>query len=48
MQNVDNEMYVTGCTKLNGQDFHGVIAEDTESGKKIAYEASDEYKFWII
>lgn len=48
LQNVDNEMYVTGCTKLNGQDFHGVIAEDTESGKKIAYEVSDEYKFWII
>ncbi len=48
LQNVDNEMYVTGSLKLDGQDFHGVIAEDTESGKKIAYEVSDEYKFWII
>lgn len=48
LQNVDNEMYATGSQKLNGQDFHGVIAEDTESGIKIAYEVSDEYKFWII
>jgi len=48
LQNVDNEMYVTGSQKLNGQDFHGVIAEDIESGIKIAYEVSDEYKFWII
>lgn len=48
LQNVDNEMYLTGTQKLNGQDFHGVIAEDIESGKKIAYEVSDEYKFWII
>ncbi|MBQ3566768.1 MAG: aldose 1-epimerase [Oscillospiraceae bacterium] len=48
LQNVDNEMYVTGSQKLGEQDFHGVIAEDTESGIKIAYEVSDEYKFWII
>ena len=41
-------MYVTGSQQLNGQDFHGVIAEDIESGTKIAYEVSDEYKFWII
>lgn len=48
LQNVDNEMYTTDCTEFNGQKFHGVIAEDTESGKKICYEVSDEYKFWII
>ena len=48
LQNVDNEMYVTGTQKLEGQDFHGVIARDTATGKGIAYEVSDEYKFWII
>ncbi len=48
LQNVDNEMYTAGSQKLDGQDFHGVIAEDIETGKKIAYEVSDEYKFWII
>jgi galactose mutarotase-like enzyme len=26
----------------------GVIAEDIASGKKLCYEVSDEYKFWII
>ena len=41
-------MYVTGTQKLGGQDFHGVIAKDLESGKQLAYEVSDEYKFWII
>ena len=48
LQVVDNEMYTADSLKLDGQDFHGVIAEDTESGKKICYEVSDEYKFWII
>lgn len=48
LQNIDNEMYVTGSQKLNGQEFHGVVIEDTESGKKIAYEVSEQYKFWII
>ena len=48
LQNVDNEMYVTGSQKLNGQDFHGVIAKDIELNKGIGYEVSEEYKFWII
>lgn len=48
LQNVDNEMFLSHSLKLKGEDFHGVIAEDTESGKKIAYEVSDNYKFWIV
>lgn len=48
LQIVDNEMYTTDCITLNGEKFHGVIAEDIESGKKICYEVSDEYKFWIV
>ncbi len=46
--NVDNDMYFGGYTELNGEKFHGVIAEDISTGKKICYEVSDEYKFWII
>ncbi|MCM1505738.1 MAG: aldose 1-epimerase [Ruminococcus flavefaciens] len=48
LQVVDNDMYFGECTSLDGQQFHGVIAEDTASGKKLCYEVSDEYKFWII
>ncbi|MDE5582901.1 MAG: aldose 1-epimerase [Ruminococcus sp.] len=48
LQVVDNDMYFGEVTKLDGQDFHGVIAEDIASGKKLCYEVSDEYKFWII
>lgn len=48
LQNIDNEMYVIGTQKLGDQDFHGVIAEDLASGKKIAYEVSEEYGFFII
>lgn len=48
LQVVDNEMYTAGCTELDGKPFHGVIAEDVSNGKKIGYEVSDEYKFWII
>ena len=48
LQVVDNDMYFGEITKLDGQDFHGVIAEDIASGKKLCYEVSDEYKFWII
>ncbi len=46
--NVDNDMYIGEYTTLNGEKFHGVIAEDISTGKKICYEVSEEYKFWII
>jgi aldose 1-epimerase len=48
LQVVDNEMYTADTLELDGQKFHGVIAEDVKNGKKICYEVSDEYKFWII
>jgi len=48
LQVCDNDMYFGEYTELDREKFHGVIAEDTASGKKICYEVSDEYKFWII
>ncbi len=45
---VDNEMYFGECTDLDGEQFHGVIAEDIASGKKLCYEVSEEYGFWIF
>ena len=48
LQNLDNDMYVAGKTKLNGEDFHGFIAEDKASGIKLCCEVSEEYRFWII
>ncbi len=48
LQVVDNEMYFGECTDLDGEKFHGVIAEDIASGKKLCYEVSEEYGFWII
>ena len=48
LQVVDNEMYFGEYIDLDGEKFHGVIAEDTASGKKLCYEVSEEYGFWII
>lgn len=48
LQVVDNDMYFGEYADLDGEKFHGVIAEDTASGKKLCYEVSEEYKFWII
>ena len=48
LQIVDNDMYFGEYTDLDGEKFHGVIAEDLTSGKKLCYEVSEEYKFWII
>lgn len=48
LQVIDNEMYTAGYINTDGMQFHGIIAEDTESGKKLCCEVSDEYKFWII
>lgn len=48
LQVCDNDMYIAEETDLDHEKFHGIIAEDTASGKKICYEVSDEYKFWII
>ena len=45
---IDNEMYVAELLKLDGDYFHGAVAEDTASGKKVCYETGDEYKFWIV
>ena len=48
LQVVDNEMYFGEYIDLDGVKFHGVIAEETASGKKLCYEVSEEYGFWII
>ena len=48
LQVCDNDMYFGEYTDLDHEKFHGVIAEDIASGKKLCYEVSDEYKFWII
>lgn len=48
LQNIDNDMYFAEDLNLNGSKFHGIIISDVESGKKIGYEVSDNYKFWII
>ena len=48
LQVVDNDMYFGEYADLDHEKFHGVIAEDIASGKKLCYEVSEEYKFWII
>ena len=48
LQVVDNDMYFGEYIDLGGEKFHGIIAEDTASGKKLCYEVSKEYNFWII
>ena len=48
LQVVDNEMYFGEYIDIDGEKFHGVIAEDIASGKKLCYEVSEEYGFWII
>lgn len=48
LKNICNDMFTGGTVKLDGEDFHGCVMTDTESGKKICYEVDDKYKFWII
>ncbi|MCD7811152.1 MAG: aldose 1-epimerase [Ruminococcus sp.] len=48
LQDISNDMYFGEYTELDHEKFHGVIAEDIASGKKICYEVSEEYGFWII
>ncbi|MBQ9894238.1 MAG: aldose 1-epimerase [Ruminococcus sp.] len=48
LQVCDNDMYFGEYADLDGEKFHGVIAEDIASGKKLCYEVSEEYGFWII
>ena len=48
LQVCDNDMYFGEYADLDGEKFHGVIAEDLASGKKLCYEVSEEYGFWII
>lgn len=48
LQDISNDMYTGENAELDHEKFHGVIAEDIASGKKICYQVSDEYKFWIV
>lgn len=48
LRNIDNEMYFAEHMTLKGEDFYGIVCEDLESGKKLAYEVGEEYKFWIM
>ncbi len=48
LQVLDNDMFFSETLELDGQQFHGVTVEDTASGKKLCYEVSEEYGFWII
>lgn len=48
LTDISNDMYFGEYLDLDHEKFHGVIAEDISTGKKICYEVSDEYKFWII
>ena len=41
-------MYQAETGELDGQSFYGAIVEDIASGKKICYQVSPEYRFWII
>lgn len=45
---VDNDMYVAEFGDLDGLQFHGIVIEDTESGKSICYETGEEYGYWIF
>lgn len=48
LRDICNEMFTGGTVSLDGEEFHGCVVTDTESGKKICYEVDDKYKFWII
>ncbi|MBP3310335.1 MAG: aldose 1-epimerase [Ruminococcus sp.] len=48
LQVCDNDMYTADYTDLDHEKFYGIIAEDIASGKKLGYEVSQQYKFWII
>lgn len=48
LQDISNDMYTAEHAELDHEKFYGVIAEDIASGKKICYQVSDEYKFWIV
>ncbi|MBD5142722.1 MAG: aldose 1-epimerase [Ruminococcus sp.] len=48
LRNIDNEMYFAEHMNVNGNDFYGIVLEDTGSRKKICYEIGEEYKFWIF
>ncbi|MBQ8297774.1 MAG: aldose 1-epimerase, partial [Ruminococcus sp.] len=48
LQDISNDMYTAEHTYIDHEKFYGIIAEDIETGKKICYEVSDNYKFWII
>ena len=48
LTDISNDMYFGETTELDGQAVHGAIIEDTASGRRICYEVSEEYGFWII
>lgn len=45
---IESDVYSAKVGALGGEKFHGIVAEDIASGKKVCYESGEEYGFWVF
>ena len=48
LHDIDNDVFFAETGEFEGRPFHGAIATDEASGKKIVYEVCPEFKYWVI
>ncbi len=48
LQDIDNDVFFAEEGSMDDEPYYGAIATDTATGKRICYEVSRDFKFWVI
>lgn len=48
LQDINNDVFFAEEGSFNGKPFYGAIATDIASGRRVCYEVSKDFKFWVI
>lgn len=48
LQDINNDVFFAEEGSFDGKPFYGAVATDVATGKRICYEVSRDFKFWVI
>ena len=48
LHDIDNDVFFAEEGTLDGKPFYGAVATDVKTKKRICYEVSRDFKFWVI
>ena len=48
LHDIDNDVFFAEEGTFDGKPFYGALVTDSATGKKICYEVSRDFKFWVV